>query len=109
MAAAAAAQTVSAHLDRPRPSNAGTGVEDEPDAETLRWQPVMALPCRLTVDLPVPGFRIADFLALRAGSLVSTRWGVTRDIPLRVNGATVGWGELEGAGSHLAVRLTELA
>jgi flagellar motor switch/type III secretory pathway protein FliN len=79
------------------------------DPETQRWQPVMNLPCQLTVDLGVPAFRVSDFLQLRPGSVIGTQWRVTHDLPLRVNGTLIAWAELEGAGNHLAVRLTELA
>lgn len=81
-----------------------------PDAnEEARWRPVMLLPCQLTLDLTVPSFRVADFLALRVGSVIGSEWGVGRDLPLRVNGILIGWAELEGSGAKLAVRLTEIA
>ena len=74
-----------------------------------RWQPVLRLPCQLTVDLPLATFRVADFVKLRVGTILATNWQVARDVPLRVNGILIGWGEFEEAGSRLAVRLTELA
>jgi flagellar motor switch/type III secretory pathway protein FliN len=74
-----------------------------------RWGPVLDLPCQLSVDLPLPNFKVADFLALRTGSVIATNWRVAQDVPLRINGTLIGWGEFEGAGSRLAVRLTELA
>lgn len=83
--------------------------EAAPDTEDPRWQPVLGLPCQLTVDLSVPGFTVSDFLRLRVGSVLGTGWAVARDLPLRINGAIVGWGELEAAGKRIAVRLTELA
>ncbi len=84
-----------------RPENAS--------AEEQRWRPFLDLPCRLTVDLPVPGFRVKDFLGLSLGSVVSTHWRVTQDLPIRVNGTLIAWAELEGASTRLAARLTELA
>jgi len=78
----------------------------EPDA---RWASVQGLPCVFTADVVLPHFRVRDFLALHVGSIVGTQWGLERDIPLQVNGIFIGWGELEGAGTRLAVRLTELA
>jgi len=81
----------------------------EQEDEDLRWRPVLALPCQLTVDLPLPHFKVADFLALRAGSVIGTNWRVAHDVPLRVNGTLIAWAELEGSGRRLAVRLTELA
>ena len=73
------------------------------------WRPVLELPCQLTVQIPLLNFRVKDFLALRRGSVIASAWGLSRDVPLRINGALVGWGELEQVGEHLAVRLTELA
>ena|SRR5271165_3456255 len=100
----AAAQTMSpADAQKPRKT---TEPEDEGDA---RWQPVLGLPCQLTVDLPIPNFKVADFLALRPGSVLATNWRLAHDIPLRINGTLIAWAEFEGAGSRLAVRLTELA
>jgi flagellar motor switch/type III secretory pathway protein FliN len=74
-----------------------------------RWQPVLALPCELVVELPLPNFTVANFLRLQAGSVIATNWRVTRDVPLRANGALIAWGEFDGSGTRLAVRLTELA
>lgn len=73
-----------------------------------RWLPLQTLPCWLTADLALPRFRVRDFLALHVGSIVGTQWGLERDVPLQVNGVFIGWGELEGAGARLAVRVTEL-
>jgi flagellar motor switch protein FliN/FliY len=78
-------------------------------AEESRWRPVLVLPCELTVDLPLPHFRVADLLRLQAGSVIGTSWQVARDVPLRVNGTLIGWSEFEVVGSRLAVRVTELA
>jgi len=77
--------------------------------EESRWKPVMELPCTLAVDLSVLHFRVRDFLAVRAGSVLRCDWGLGRDVPLRVNGTLIGWGELESTNSRLAVRVTELA
>lgn len=73
-----------------------------------RWQPFLVLPCQLTVEIPFPGFRVADFLALRIGSVVGSHWSLARDLPLRVNGILIAWGELEGGANHMTLRLTEL-
>ncbi|HEY1270838.1 MAG TPA: FliM/FliN family flagellar motor C-terminal domain-containing protein [Terriglobales bacterium] len=77
--------------------------------EELRWQPVLALHCRVSVDIPLPSFQVSDFVGLRPGTVVSTGWSIGRDVPLRVNGIVIGWGELEAEGNRLALRVTELA
>jgi flagellar motor switch/type III secretory pathway protein FliN len=78
-------------------------------ADDERWQRVMSLPCRLTVDLPLPDFKVSDFLKLRTASVIDAHWRLGHDVPLRLNGALIGWVEFEVLGTHLAVRLTELA
>ena len=88
------------------PSGHGSGHGSEEDA---RWRPVLGLPCELSVELPLPGFTIADLLKLRAGSVINAQWRLGRDVPLRLNGMVIGWSEFEVMGNSLAVRLTELA
>jgi len=78
-------------------------------SEDTRWAPVLGLRCEITVDLPIPHFRVSDFFVLRKGSVLSTGFGLGRDVPARVNGILIGWSELEAVGNKLAVRLTELA
>jgi len=75
-----------------------------PDA----WAQVLPLPCRLTVDVPLPGFTVADALRLRRSSVINSDWRLGTDIPLRLNGELIARGEFEVVGNHLAVRLTEL-
>ena len=77
--------------------------------EEIRWQPAMQLPCVLSVDLPLPRFKVSDCLALKVGSVIRTSWSTARDVPLRVNGVVIGWCELEAAGGRVAIRMTELA
>lgn len=89
---------------------AGPGVALEAeDDEGEGWEAVLGLPCELTVDLPLPGFKITDFLQLRAGSVIDAMWRLDHDVPLRLNGTLIGWVEFEAVANHLAVRLTELA
>jgi flagellar motor switch/type III secretory pathway protein FliN len=83
--------------------NAGINEDEE-----KRWQPVLALPCDLTVELEVPGFKVSDLLKMGPGSVLGCAWPVRRDVPLRVNGTVIGWSEFEVVGDTLAVRLTEL-
>jgi flagellar motor switch/type III secretory pathway protein FliN len=77
--------------------------------EDRRWKPVLGLPCELSIDLPLPGFKIADLLKLRVGAVIEAHWRVAQDVPLRLNGTLIGWSEFEVVGSRLAARLTELA
>jgi flagellar motor switch/type III secretory pathway protein FliN len=83
--------------------------EKDTSNEDARGQPVLVLPCLLSVDVSLPSVKVADFIRLNPGAVVNTGWGIVRDVPLRVNGILIGWGELEAAGTRLAVRVTELA
>ncbi|MBZ5663517.1 MAG: FliM/FliN family flagellar motor C-terminal domain-containing protein [Acidobacteriia bacterium] len=79
----------------------------DPFAE--RWPRVEALPCLLTVEIPLPGFTVADLLHLERGRIIASRWTVGQDVPLRINHELIAWSEFEVVQNHLAVRLTELA
>ena len=104
MATAAAPIKSEGVVKEPRPT-----APLDPAMDEGRWQPVMGLPCTLSVDIELPHFRVRDFLAVRIGSVVQTQWSLGRDVPLWVNGALIGWGELESIGTRLAVRVTEVA
>lgn len=101
--AVAAAQALSPAGEKP------AGGSQPTESEEQRWRPVLELPCQLTVELPLPGFKLSDFLKLQVGSVVGTNSRIAQDVPLRVNGTLIAWGEFEGSGQRLAVRLTELA
>jgi len=73
------------------------------------WIRVEALPCLLSVEIPVPGFTVANLVSLARGRLVNTNWTVGEDVPLHVNGELIAWSEFEIVNNHVAVRLTELA
>lgn len=89
-----------------RPAEAvGKASETEEDAQ---WKPVLGLPCQLMVDLPLPGFTIADLLKLRPGSVIDAHWRVGQDIALLLNGTPIGWIEFELVDKSLGVRLIEL-
>ena len=81
----------------------------ETDEEASAWNFVLPLPCRLTVALPVVGFRARDVMAMGAQTVIPVDCRVGADIPLLVNGQLIAWGELEVAGNRLVLRLTELA
>ena len=73
------------------------------------WARIEALPCLLSIEIPVPGFTVGDFVSLEPGRLINSRWPVGEDVPLRINGELVAWSEFEIVNNHIAVRLTELA
>jgi flagellar motor switch/type III secretory pathway protein FliN len=78
-------------------------------SDDVRWKYVMGLPCRVSVEIPVPGFTPKELMKLGPKSIVLTRWATTTNPALKVNGELVAWCELEVLGNRLAIRLTELA
>lgn len=88
---------------------AGKADTETPSEDDERWKSVLGLPCELSVELPLPNFRVADLMKLRAGSVIDTGWHLGQDIPWRINGTLIGWSEFEVVNHRLAVRLTELA
>jgi len=77
--------------------------------DVAAWTQALALTCELTVDMPLPGFRVADMLQLQRHAVIHSHWRLGTDVPLRVNGRLIAHGEFEVVGNHLAIRLTELA
>jgi len=77
-------------------------------AQLETWKQALTLLCSLTVDMPLPGFRVRDALQLQKNAVIDSHWRVGTDVPLRVNGKLIASGEFEVVGNHLAVRLTEL-
>ena len=76
--------------------------------DSARWKTVEVLPCNLTVELWLPGFRLGDLARLAPEMVVDSHWHVGEDVPLRVNGQLVAWSEFEVVANRLAVRITEL-
>ena len=74
-----------------------------------RWDDAGELPCRLTVEMAVPGFNVAQLLALEVGTVVDTGRPVGIEVPVQVNGELIGWGEFEDSGGRLAIRTTGIA
>ena len=72
------------------------------------WTSVLDLPCQLTVEVPVPGFKVRDLLYLAADAVVETGCKPSSHVPVRVNGQLIAMAEFEVIGETLAVRLTEL-
>lgn len=80
-----------------------------PGSTADAWDQVRNLACEFTVDIALPAFKVGDVLKLAQRAVVNTLWPLERDVPLRVNGVVIGYGEFEVVKNHLAVRLTELA
>lgn len=83
--------------------------KEQNEGSSPAWTQALTLPCRLTVDLPLPGFKVADVLRLQRNTIINSHWRLGTDAPLLVNGKLIASGEFEAVGDHLAIRVTELA
>jgi flagellar motor switch/type III secretory pathway protein FliN len=72
-----------------------------------QWGPMLDLVCEVTLELPIPGFTVADLLRLEGGAVLDTKWTQGEDLPLRINGELAAWAEFEVVGGRLAIRITE--
>ena len=72
------------------------------------WQEVAWLPCQLQIELSIIGFTVGDLLMIEVGSIVDSHVSAQSDVSVKVNGARIGCGKLDLAGSHLGIRITEL-
>jgi len=82
--------------------------KEQNEALTEAWAQALMLACRLTVDLPLPGFKVADVLRLQKNTIINSHWGLGTDAPMLVNGKLIASGEFEAVGDHLAIRVTEV-
>jgi flagellar motor switch/type III secretory pathway protein FliN len=91
--------------------NPAPAVEDQGANTTLpqdSWAAVPGLPCQLSVALPVSGFKVADLLALGAGTVIDSGASSVGLVPVWVNGARIGMAEFDVLGARLAIRVKEL-
>ena|SRR5579871_5799723 len=81
-----------------------------PLAPAEAWDRFLHLPLNVTVDIPVAGLTVRELFRLEKGSVVSTAHPSGANVPLRVGGSQVGWGEIQVVGGdQLAFRLAELS
>jgi flagellar motor switch/type III secretory pathway protein FliN len=79
-----------------------------PPAVADPWADVFPLTCLVTLDLPIPKFRIRDLLQLSEGSVVEAHWKEGTHLPFQANGRHLGWVDFEVIGDRLAIQVTEL-
>jgi flagellar motor switch/type III secretory pathway protein FliN len=81
---------------------------DRSDSQEAAWAHVRGLPCRLSVDVPVPRFTVGKLLDLAPGAILDTYYEEGSHVPVLVNGEMIGWAEFDVVDEALAIRLTEL-
>lgn len=74
---------------------------------SIRGQ-VRNIPFRLSVTIPLMGWRLRALRELRQGHLLLTGVSAAEDVPVSVGGAVLGHAELDNVDGQMAVRLTRL-
>ncbi|MGH9451495.1 MAG: FliM/FliN family flagellar motor switch protein [Terriglobia bacterium] len=72
------------------------------------WTSISGLPCQLSVDLSIAGFKVRDLLALEIETVIASQSSATGPVPLWVNGAKLARAEFDILGTRLAIRISEL-
>lgn len=72
------------------------------------WETVYGLPCQLSAELPILGFKVRDLLSLGKGTVLDSRTSISEPVPLWVNGTKIGVAEFDVLRASLAVRINEL-
>lgn len=67
------------------------------------------VPVQVQVDVPVVALTVGDLFRLDKGSILNTSQLTGANVPLRVGGRLLAWGEFQVVGDRLAVRVAELA
>jgi flagellar motor switch/type III secretory pathway protein FliN len=81
---------------------------DRSSGEEAAWAHVKGLPCRLSVEIPIPDFTVRKLLDLSLGVILDTYHEEGSHVPVLVNGQMIAWGEFDVVDEVLAIRLTEL-
>jgi len=81
---------------------------DRSPCEEAAWTHVKGLPCRLSVEVPIPRFTVRKLLDLAPGVILDTCFEEGSHVPVLVNGQMIAWGEFDVLDEILAIRLTEL-
>lgn len=78
-----------------------------PSGSLIRGQ-VRNIPFRLSVTIPLIGWRLRGLRELQKGKLLLTGVSAAEDVPVCVGGALLGHAELDNVDGQMAVRLTRL-
>ena len=82
--------------------------QDHVESTAAGWQEIQDVPCGLSAQIPVSGFKVRDLLLLQAGSVVNSKQLTGGRVGIHANGRFIAWAELEVISGRLGVRFTDL-
>lgn len=87
---------------------AASSLPDEASPAISIRGPFRNLRLRLSVSIPLVGWKLGALCGLKEGQLLLTGISAAEDVPLRAGGALLGCVELDNVDGQMAVRLTRL-
>jgi len=72
------------------------------------WATISSFPALLSVGVLFHQLRVRNLLALQTGQIIGTSWNCSDDVPLRLGGVQLAWGEFDVQNGRIALRLTHL-
>ncbi len=107
-------QWPSSALELPEGAKSAAVVLDEP-AQALaqlgkslskeRWTIYSEVPARLSVLIPLPDLSLNELLKMKSGTLLTSEWHISQDMPLLVGDVFLANVSCEPAGERLGVRI----
>jgi len=82
--------------------------QDPAESTAAGWQEIQEVPCGLSAQIPVSGFRVRDLLLLQPGSVVNSKQLTGGRVGIHANGSFIAWAEFEVMNGRLGVRFTDL-
>jgi len=72
------------------------------------WRHLMDVPAVVSVEVTVVALTVRELYRLEKGSIVTTSQSSGANVPLRIGGSLLAWGEFQVVNDRLAVRVAEL-
>jgi len=101
-----------AQLETPPPASLGDlapqrwiqRIEEHP-----AWPSLARVPETLTALIPLRQFTVRSLLLLDKGQMVESNRAPAEDIPMKIGGVQIAWGEFEVVEHRMALRVTRVA
>jgi flagellar motor switch/type III secretory pathway protein FliN len=87
-----------------RPDGWMNRIEEHP-----AWPSLARVPETLTALIPLRRFTVRSLLLLDKGQMIESNRSLTEDIPMKIGGVQIAWGEFEVVERTMALRVTRVA
>ena len=73
------------------------------------WPSLARVPETLTALIPLRRFTVRSLLLLDKGQMIESNRSLAEDIPMKIGGVQIAWGEFEVVERTMALRVTRVA